>query len=154
GLGGNDTFNVGAWTTGGTIYGGEGVDRVVDARDAASFVLRDDSLQSTGAAPLSLVGAEAATLTGGASSNAFNLSGWTGSASIAGGGAPSGSVDAVNLTRDANFSIVQFAVGQYTLGVTSGTTTQSITLSTIGAVNLTGGAGANTFTVSGYVGAG
>ncbi len=91
---------------------------------------------------LGLSGLEIANLTGGASANTFTVSGYSGQGTI---------------TGDAQDTIVaQNNVASFTLTDTSLARTGqgTLTLAGIGIANLTGGAGQNSFTVSGWSGTG
>ena len=81
-------------------------------------------------------------MTGGTSANTFTVGGWTGSGSLTGGGG----ADVVAATKNADFTLTD---GQ--LATSDG---MSLGLVGIGTANLTGDAGDNTFTVSGWTGKG
>src|SRR5262249_52570775 len=86
-------------------------------------------------------------LTGGSQNDTFNLGPASGNyGKITGGGFAVGGADTVNLVRDADFSLTNTV-----LTASDGT---SATLAAITVANLTGGASASTFDVSGWTGTG
>src|SRR4029077_11485656 len=91
---------------------------------------------------LTLTSIEVANLTGGGGDNVFTVTGWTGSATLTGGGG----ADTLVFQKDANFTLTDTS-----LSATGG---PSLTLAGIGTANLTGGTSANTFTVTGWTGGG
>src|SRR5262249_59617039 len=91
---------------------------------------------------MALASVEVANLTGGASANAVDVGGWTGTGSLSG----QGSNDTVAATKNANSTLADAA-----LGASDGL---SMTLASIEVANLTGGASANAFDVGGWTGAG
>jgi Ca2+-binding RTX toxin-like protein len=91
---------------------------------------------------MTLAGIEAANLTGGASANSFTVSGWTGTGSLAG----SSGTDTLIASKDANFTLANTS-----LATSDG---MALNLAGIEVANLTGGASANTFDISGWTGAG
>src|SRR5205085_1605694 len=93
-----NTFTVSGWTGSGTITGGGGADTVSTLRITTSA----GAVFGT----LGLGNFEVATLSGGASANAFTVSGWTGSGTITGGGG----ADTVSATKDANFTLSNTAL--------------------------------------------
>ena len=130
-----------------TLNGGNGTDTLV-ATGNVNFKLTNSSLSGLGSDSLS--GFEIANLTGGADSNSFDVSGWTGSASISGGtGTPTsllGNTDAIVVSKDVNFTLTNSSL-QTSDGV-------SISLSGITKATLTGGGGDNTFNLTGWTGSG
>src|SRR6185436_6696481 len=86
GGGSANSFTVSGWTGTGTLDGAGGSDTVAATNDVANFTLTDTTLDRTGTGQLTLTSIEVANLTGGGSANSFTVSGWTGSASITGGG--------------------------------------------------------------------
>ena len=139
---GANTFTVTGWTGSGTIDGstspGNTVDRIVAVHDT-NMTLTDTSLASAGFGTLTLAGIEAANLTGGASANTFDVSGWTHAAILVGGGG----ADTIAATKDVNFTLSNTGLQ------TSDGMNVSLNASFLTA-NLTGGDSANTFTVSGW----
>jgi hypothetical protein len=139
--GGSDghVFTVSGWTGDATLTGGGGNDSIVAARDA-NFNLADDLLTISTGGTFSLSGIGNADLTGGSSDNNFEVSDWTGTANLAGGGGS----DTVSDTNDTDFTL-----SDQRLSLGSGAI---FNLSAIANASLTGGAGDNTFTVSGWTG--
>ena len=134
-----NTFTLTGWTGAAALIGGGGSDTLVDSRDS-NFNLTDTAL-TVGSQVISLSGIGIANLSGGISANTFTLTGWTGAAALIGGGGSDTLVDSSN----SNFKL-----GDTLLAIN----TQKITLSGIGIANLTGGAGNNSFDVSGWTGRG
>src|SRR5581483_10633471 len=91
---------------------------------------------------LSLTSIEAANLTGGPTGNVFDVSGWTGTGSLTGGGGS----DTVAATKDRDFSL-----SDTTLSSSDG---MSLTLSGVRTARLTGGPGDNNFGVGTWTGLG
>jgi hypothetical protein len=133
--GSNDTFIAGSGQE--TLIGRGGQD-AVQASGAASYVLTNTSL--TGAGTAALQNIQNAFLTGSPSGTTFDVSGWTGAATLTG----VGGTNTVTLSRDANFTLTNNV-----LTVSNGGT---FTLVNIQRVVLTGGAGNNVFDLSGYTG--
>jgi hypothetical protein len=133
---GNDTFVVGPGHD--TVLGGGGSD-TVQASGAARYTLTNARLTGIGTADLSNI--QNAVLTGSAAGTTFDLSGWTGTATVVG----VGGTNTLIVTRDVNFS---FPNGS-TLVLSDGTV---VTLQNIQNVVLTGGPGNNTFDASGWTG--
>jgi hypothetical protein len=138
---GNNTFDVSAWTGTGSLDGGAGTD-TVRATNNTDFTITNTQLQRSGLSNLSLTNVENFSLTGGAGNNAFDVSGWTGTGSLDGGAG----TDTVNATNDTNFTITNTQLQRGGSG--------NISLANIENTNLTGGAGNNTFDVSGWSGTG
>jgi uncharacterized repeat protein (TIGR01451 family) len=137
----NNTFVISGWTGTGRLTGAGGTaDRVVDTA-GSTFTLSDNRLTVAGRADMVLAGIEVADLAGGAGTNSFDISGWTGTGSLTGSGNPTSQVVA---TADADFTLSDT---QLTISGRA-----NMTLTRIFVANLTGGAGANTFTVSGWTG--
>ena len=141
GLAGNDTFVINgapAWVN---IDGGDGADSVF-LTDDTDFTLSNSLLTTAHGASVGLSNVETAYLTGGASANRFDLSGWTGNGTIRG----AGGANTVTAVKDANFTLSNAA-----LSTSDG---MAMTLSGITIANLTGGASANSFNVGGWNAAG
>jgi hypothetical protein len=132
---GNDTFIVGPGLD--TVIGGGGSDTVKDS-GAASYTLVDGLLTGTGTAKLQNV--RNAVLTGGAGGTTFNVSGWTGTATLVG----VGGVNTVVVNRDTNFTL-----SANTLVLANG---GSVKLVNIQNVLLTGGPSGSRFDVGGWNG--
>jgi hypothetical protein len=82
---GKNSFDISGWTGTGSLTGsGDPASRVV-ATDDADFTLSNTQLTISGRANMTLSGIFVANLTGGASSNTFNIAGWTRTANIDGG---------------------------------------------------------------------
>src|SRR4029077_15293212 len=118
-----------------------GNDTVI-AVNNVNFTLTNSSLARTGLGTLNLNAIEIATLSAGAGNNSFTVSGWTGTGTIDGAGGS----DTVIATNDANFTLTDSSLARTGAG----------TLSLVGfeTANLTGGSGANSFTVSAWTGTG
>lgn len=134
-----NTFTVSGWTGGGWLRGGNGADVVVAVKNT-SFTLTDNALSTGDGMSLKLASVRVAHLNGGAGDNSFIVGGWTGTGSLAGGGG--GDYMAASKNRD-------FTLTDTGLSATDG---MSLSLTGMGWVNLFGGAGNNTFTVSGWTG--
>jgi hypothetical protein len=140
---GANNFSVGGWSGTGTLDGAGGNDTVTATNDVADFGLSDTSLSRTGLGALTLAGIEVANLTGGAGANTFNASGWSGTGTLDGLGG-SDTVRAINDVADLSLTDTRLVR----------TSRGALTLAGIDVANLTGGAGANTFTVGGWSGTG
>src|SRR5262249_53842090 len=142
--GGTDTFTIadGAMASG-TIDGGAGSDTINYSGDS-DVTLSNSAMVRSGVGSLALASIESASLTGGISSNSFDISGWTHMASLAGGGG----ADTVVSAKNTNFTLTNAALS-YSNG------DGAITLSAMGAAVLTNsGAGGHVFNVSGWTGNG
>jgi Ca2+-binding RTX toxin-like protein len=126
GAGGNDT-----------IKGGTGTTRLLETGDV-NFTLTNTTL--TGLGTDSLTDVQEAVLNGGAGANTFDLSGFTGAATIAGGA----NTDAIVAAGDVDFALADALLTRTGRG--------TITLSSIENATLTGGAGPNDFDISGWSG--
>jgi hypothetical protein len=133
---GNDAFIVGSGHD--SLIGVGGTD-TVQASGASRYTLTNTRLTGIGIADLS--GIQNAVLTGSATGTTFDLSGWTGAATVIG----VGGINTIVVTRDVNFTL-----SNNTLTLSDGTV---ITLQNIQNVVLTGGPGNNTFDASGWTGA-
>ena len=80
----NDSFDVTGWTGSGSITGGGGFDTLISTVDADA-VLTDTSLTRTNGASLVLAGIAKAIISGGASSNKLDATGFSGTAWLYGG---------------------------------------------------------------------
>lgn len=81
----NHSIDVSGWTGVATLTGGGGVERVISRNDA-DFTLSDWNLTRSSGGSFYLQGIREAALTGGPTDNVFDLTRWTGTASITGGG--------------------------------------------------------------------
>jgi hypothetical protein len=138
---GNHTFDVGGWTGTGTLTGDAGkTDTVVATKNAASCMLADRNLGTSDGMSLNLSNLTRAQLTGGPGNTAFDVSGWTGTGSLDGGGSR-----ATVVARKA----ASFVLTNQELKTTDG---MDLALRGIGAGDLTGTSGHDTFDVSGWAG--
>ncbi|MEX0677825.1 MAG: sialidase family protein, partial [Pirellulales bacterium] len=121
--------------TGGLAYDGGTSDNQVSVIGDADYVLTGSSLTRSAGGIIDLVNVQIASLTGGASGNTFDVSGWTGTGAING----LGNNDVVQATKDANMTL-----GAISLAASDG---MSMALASIELANLTGGASDNSFSV-------
>ena len=135
----NDTFNISGWNGSGTLTSGGGADVLVDTEDQ-DFTLANAEISGSNDLATHLFGFTQADLTGGPSNNSFDVSGWTGTATIAGGGG----TDTIVSSNDANFVLADSSLTRSTGGAFS--------LEQIQKAILTGGPSNNTFDVSGWTG--
>jgi hypothetical protein len=133
---GPDSFNVTGWTGAGTLTGGG--HGTVLASGGGTITLTNSSLARVGSQKLTLHGITAADLTGGAGTT-FNVSAWTGSGLLNGGGGAR-----VVITRDTSFSLSDTAVSD-AAGLSMG-------LIQVPFASLTGGPDAATFAVRNWSG--
>ncbi len=94
-----DYFELSGWTGTGSIDGGLGQD-IVSNTGNVNYVLGDTSL-TIGTKVITLSSVEVAQLTGGTSANTFNVSDWTGSGTLSGGGG----LDALTATKNGLISL-------------------------------------------------
>jgi hypothetical protein len=134
---GNDTFVAGPGQD--TMIGGGGTDTIQDS-GVSSYTLTNSLLTGSGTA--TLTGIQNAVLTGSASGTGttFDLSNWTGKATVNGGVG----VNTLVVHRDVNFTLTNS-----TLTLSDGTV---ITLQNIQKVDFQGGIGNNVFDLSGWTG--
>jgi Ca2+-binding RTX toxin-like protein len=137
---GDNTFTVtGASGLAVTLTGGAGSDTVVSVNDA-DFTLANALLTRSTGGPVALSGIERAQLTGGAGNNNFTVSGWTGAATLAGGGG----ADKVFATGGGDFSLSDTLLTHSTGG--------TFALSGITLARLQGDAGANRLDAHAFTG--
>ncbi len=143
-----DTVSLLGWTGSATITGqGTNNTIVVNPESASktdSFTLSDTSLQmSVGGVSntVTLSDIQTANITGGSGTNTFTVSGWSGTGTLTG---PSGSTNTVIASNNSNFSLSDTLLTRSGHG--------NLQLQNIQNATLTGGAGANTFTVKGWSG--
>ena len=171
GAGGDDTLVVGAG--GGTLTGGLGSGDQVNVTADVNFVLTNATLTGNGSYGLS--GIEAASLTGGGSANNINASGFTGRTTLVGmagadtltGGAGpdvilggndddtlTGGKGANSLDGGSGSNDRWIEVGDLNITlVATGTPGEDVdTVTAIEFASLTGGAGNNTFNLTGFTG--
>lgn len=141
GGGSANTFNVSAWTQAAAISGGSdfATDTVVASGDY-NYVLNDVSLVRSGLPPITLSAVEAATISGGAADNSFDVSGWTRNASLNG----SGGIDLLVSSNAANFTLTDTQLKRGT--------TSTFTLTGFEAARITGGATNDTINATGFTG--
>ena len=145
---GNDTLGSGQAND--TLNGGDGTDTVV-ASGNVNFTLTNTRLTGLGTDTLASI--EAANLTGGADSNTFTATGWTGAGHFEGGTgtptSPLGNVDTIVVSKDANFTL-----SDNSLQTSDGVNVMHLSLRGISRALLTGGAGDNLFDITGWSGTG
>ncbi len=156
---GTNTYDVSGWTGGGGLDGPAGATNTVKATDDVNFAVSDTTLSRTGFTDLTLLGIQNAVLAGGASSNTFTASNWSGSATFDGAGGS----DTYNLTLSGSGTGI-FAVADSgpaagdTLNITCGRTTfvtsaqvkvgtQHVSYSGIAILNVNGSVGGLTYNV-------
>lgn len=146
----SNTFTVSGWSGTGTLTGGGGTDTIVVSKNA-DFTLTNSGLQiNANMAQLNqedeftwgLSGFSKAKLTGGAGNNTFVVSEWTGGGTVTGGAGD----DTLIAERNANHTLTNTSLATIGFG--------TLSLSGLENAELTGGAGNNTFTVSGWTGDG
>src|SRR5262249_32896621 len=124
----NNNFDVSGWSGTGSLAGGSGTDNLIATNDA-DFTVTNSLLQRSGRGNVNLASMENFNLTGGNSNNNFDVSGWSGTGSLTGGGG----TDTVQATNDVNFTIIDTRLTRFGLA--------DITLASIENFNLTGGNG-------------
>ena len=132
-------FDVSGWTGTGTLTG-TGAGNVVAATKNGDFTLVNGSLRTSDGMSMTLANITIANLTGGAGDNHFYLTGWSGSGTLNG----STGTDQLVLSQNTSFNLSDTALSRGSGG--------AFTLSNIEDARLTGGAGANVFTLSGWTG--
>ena len=136
-----NAFAISGWTGKGKLNGGGGTDTISAAKDV-DFTLGSSSLAASDGLDLTLSSVEVVNLTGGVGNNTFDVTDWTGKGALVGGGG----ADTVAASRSTSFTLTNNSL--------TSTAKLSMTLAGIGTANLTGGSGSNSFTVSGWTGAG
>ncbi|HZL34007.1 MAG TPA: calcium-binding protein [Tepidisphaeraceae bacterium] len=128
----NHNFDVSGWTNGGSVQitGGSGTNTVTSSDDT-NFTLNNSSLARSDGNAFALSNIQNAILTGGTSSNAFDVSGWTGTATLNGGGGLG--VHTVAATNNSNIALTNSALTRPGFGL--------ITLIDIARAILTGSIG-------------
>jgi Ca2+-binding RTX toxin-like protein len=149
----NDSFNVTAWTKSLILSGGAGTDAIVAANDV-NYAISDTFLQRTGLFPIAQSAMENALLTGGASANTFDISGWTKAATLNGNGGTDKLVVVDNvattlsnttLTRTGRTNVMLASIEA--AEITDGAGNNAINASTFsGQLRIDGGAGNDTIT--------
>jgi hypothetical protein len=140
GGGGNDIFNVSGSTGSDTLTQGSGTGTVISNVDT-NFTLTNTLLTQSNGGSFSLSGITNAVLTGGPGNNTFNVGGWTGPATLIGGGG----TDTVAAVANAK----TFTLTDSSLSISNGA---SFTLSGIGQAVLIGGSTTTTMDASGFSG--
>ena len=136
----NDSFDLTAWTKTLVLAGGGGTDTIIAGNDV-NYAL-SDTLFIRGALPMIAHSTmENALLTGGESNNSFDISGWTKTATLSGGGGTDKLVivDNVATTTLTNTLLTHTGRG-------------NVTLASIEAADITDGAGNNTVTATTFTG--
>jgi Ca2+-binding RTX toxin-like protein len=134
-----NSFDVGNWTNKpATLTGGAGADTLIATKNS-NFTLSDSSLV-VGAFTVTLASIEVANLTALGASNAFDVSGWSGSGSITG----FGGTTMISVTKDSDMFLTDSSLNVGTM---------SLALSKIYRAKLTGGASNNLIDASGFSGA-
>jgi Ca2+-binding RTX toxin-like protein len=132
---GNDTLSAGTGTD--VLDGGAGTNTLVETANV-NFVLTNTGLVGPGT--YTLTNLTVANLTGGAGNNSFDISGWTGTGSLTGGGG----TDTVVATKNGNMTLTGTS-----LNSTDGT---SLKLSGFTLASLTAGSGNDVIDASKFTG--
>src|SRR5262249_5407724 len=134
------------WTGTGSLTGsGDPASQVV-ATDDADFTLSDTQLTISGRANMTLSRIFVANLTGGASSNTFNIAGWTGTANVDGGG---GSGDTLKLNDPTLTSLTYLATAPHAgTVILNGNNTNKIVFMNLAPVVVTSLVGTTTVTIN------
>ncbi|WP_254506577.1 beta strand repeat-containing protein [Anatilimnocola floriformis] len=137
---GNDSFDLTNWSKMLVLAGGGGTDTIVAGNDV-NYNLSDTLFLRTGLQPIAHSTMENANLTGGASNNTFDISGWTRTATLNGGAGTDKLVSSDNVltTTLTNTSLTRLTRG-------------AVTLSSIEAAEIIDGAGSNTVNASSFTG--
>jgi len=115
----NHSFDVSGWTNDGGVEltGGSGTNTVTDTNDY-NFTLTDTSLSLSDGAVIGLSNIQNADLTGGSSPNTFNVSGWSGTATLDGDAAGAGlDVDTVIASANGNMTLTAASLTRAGMGV-------------------------------------
>ncbi|HEY7118485.1 MAG TPA: NosD domain-containing protein, partial [Tepidisphaeraceae bacterium] len=108
-------FNVAPGISPVTLIGGGGIDTVVDSANT-DYLLNDTSLIRASGTRFVLVGITRASLTGGSGDNAFDVSGFNGTATLTGGGGTDKVIDSGDSDFFlANTSLMRSSGGTFTL---------------------------------------
>jgi len=126
--------------TGTATFNGSGSSSVIQANTAGNLTLTDTSLTESPGVTITLSNIIIANLYGGDGANTFNVSGWTKSGLLDGGGG----TDTVVAANNANFTLTDTLLARSSGG--------SFTLDSIELAELTGGSNANSFSVSNWTG--
>ena len=143
GKAGNDVLDGGEGND--NLNGGDGLLDTINETANTNFTLTNSSLtRSTGEVD-TLNNIEVANLVGGAGSNTFTLTGWTGSGSLNGGGGD----DTLVWAADADFLLSDVAL---TVTPAAGPPVSNFTLSSIESATLTGGPSDNKLNAAAFTG--
>ena len=135
----DNTFTISGWTGTATIDGVGGTNTVAATNDV-DFVLADARLTRTSRGVAELANVGRARLTGGAADNRFEVSGWTGKATVSG----NGGADTVISTNPASFALSDGGLTRSTGG--------TFALVDVRRATLTGGSGDDSFDLGGWTG--
>ena len=135
----DNTFDLSSWTGPSTVDGSGGIDTLKLIRNA-NFTLTDALISVSDGTSYPVASVERADLTGGTGDNTFDFNGWSGGGLIDG----LGGTDEIRVTRDADMSL---SAGSLVISVGL-----PIVIASIETAALTGGASANTFTLTGWEG--
>ncbi|MDI1313706.1 FlgD immunoglobulin-like domain containing protein, partial [Prosthecobacter sp.] len=125
--------------TGNATFNANGATSLIRSSTSTNLTLTNILLQESGAS-ITLSNLAIAELYGSSANNTFTISGWSGSGLIDG----SGGTDTIVAANNANFTLSNTTLGRSGTG--------GFTLTSIEVAKLTGGASANSFTVSGWTG--
>ena len=121
------------------LVGGKGTNSIAVTADV-DFTLANNSLQLSNGETIGMSSIGQATLTGGPSDNTFDVSGWTGNATLIGGGG----LDSIVSSVDANAVLTDASLTR--------SNGASFVLNGIGAATISGGASNNTLDATGFSG--
>jgi Ca2+-binding RTX toxin-like protein len=136
----NNSFDLTNWTKTLVLAGGGGTDTIVAANDV-NYSLSDTLFLRTALPAIAHSTMENAQLTGGASNNTFDISGWTKTATLNGNGGTDKLVVADNVSSTT-----------LTNTLLTHTSRGNVTLASIEAAEITDGAGNNTVNASAFSG--
>lgn len=134
-----NVFNVSGFTGTAFLDGGSGSDTVLSSGDF-DYTLSNWNLTRSDGASFNLTSIEQASLSGGTGDSTFDVTRWTGTATLSGGGG----LDTVRAQNDADFLLTDTALTRSSGG--------SFTLAAIGRAELTGGIGNNVIDASAFSG--
>jgi Ca2+-binding RTX toxin-like protein len=122
------------------LVGGAGTNSIAVTADV-NFTLTNSSLQLSNGETIGISGITQAMLTGGPSDNTFDVSGWTGSATINGGGG----LDKIMSSVDADAMLTDTSLTR--------SNGANFVLNGVGSAVISGGAGNNKLDATGFSGA-
>jgi len=144
---GNNSFDVSGWTGTATIDGAGGTRDLIRSSNDANFILTNFLLTRSNGGAFVLLNIESAHLTGGASSNTFDVGGWTPIDNGANGGQVvldgQGGFNTLVVANDVDFELTDSLLRRSRSSVTYA----RIEFSRINHAVLTGGNSANLFTL-------